>query len=117
MPVDEGLYLVATKGKDLFNIQVKTSQEQSGKHNIHITVSSFKKNDSGQTFYAFVLRGKETHTFVFPYHLLQRFIDGDIPVDSTNRYKIEIRAEADRYYLGKKRHDVSYYKDKWDAIK
>jgi len=118
MPVDEGIDIIAIKEERQFDIQVKTSHEQNKKHNIRVTVSSFSRNDSGRTFYAFVLRGNDTHTLIFPYHVLQRYIDqGDITVDSSNKYKIEIRIEGNKYYLGKKMDDVSYYVDKWDSIK
>ena len=64
MSVDEGMDIVATKENRLYNIQVKTSNEN--KYNSYIfdiRITSFEKHNQNNSFYIFVLRSNSQRTF------------------------------------------------------
>ena len=120
MNVDEGLDIVATKDGKLFNIQVKTSNENKfGMHISDIRISSFEKHNTNNTYYIFVLRGKETKFLVLPYHEIQKDIDQEniLVINKNTRYRANIRVKDGKVYLGNKANEVSYYMNNWDLIK
>jgi hypothetical protein len=116
MSVDEGLDITATKGEKLFNIQAKTFKENKfNRHVITISVSSFERHQSYNIYYIFVLRGTATNFLILPYYVIQKNIDESNILETSNkRYKVEISTEGIRFYLGRKREDISYYKNKYD---
>jgi hypothetical protein len=119
MSVDEGLDVTATKGEKLFNIQAKTSNENKfNKHVFNISISSFEKHQSNNIYYIFVIRGNLTNFLIFPYHIIQKGIDqSNITETSNRRYKVEVSINSDKFYLGKNKEDVTYYKNNWGLIK
>jgi protease II len=120
MSVDEGLDIVATKGERLFRIQVKTTMENKfNKYVFNISMTSFAKNESYNTFYVFVLRGNETNSLVFPYNIIKKNIDeGIVTPDRNRKYKVEVTRSDGNYFLGKSRSEnITYYKNRWDIIR
>jgi len=120
MNVDEGLDIVATKDSKLFNIQVKTSNENKfGLHISDIRISSFEKHNTNNTYYIFVLRGKATKFLVLPYHEIQKNIDlvNILVINKNTRYRVNIRMKEGKVYLGNKDNEVSYYINNWELIK
>ena len=77
MNVDVGLDIVATKGERLFNIQVKTSNvNHYDSYIFDIRITSFERHNGSNTFYIFVLKGKEDTKFlILPYFEVQKNID------------------------------------------
>ena len=120
MDVDEGLDIVATKERNLYNIQVKTSNESKiWTHISDIRISSFEKHNRNNTYYIFVLRGKKTDFLILPYHEIQKNIDQEniLVINKNTRYRVNIRVREDKIYLGNKENEVSYYLNNWDLIK
>jgi hypothetical protein len=122
MPVDEGIDITAIKGDKLFNIQAKTSNKNKfNKHVITIRVSSFERHESQNTYYIFVLRENTTNFLILPYHLIKKNID-EFNISKTNNksrlsYKVKIMVDKDKFYLGTKNEDISYYNNNWNLIK
>lgn len=119
MSVDEGLDVTAVKGEKLFNIQAKTSNENKfNKHVFNISMSSFEKHQSSNIYYVFVIRGIFTNFLIFPYHKIKKGIDQSNITETSNRkYKVEVSINSDKFYLGRNKEDVTYYKNNWGLIK
>jgi len=119
MNVDEGLDIVATKGERLYNIQVKTANENKFNNYVFdLRISSFEKHNRNNTFYIFVLKGSDTHFLVLPFLEVQKNIDEKniLVVSKGQRYRVNIKIRDDTLYLGKKENDMTYYMDKWESI-
>lgn len=120
MSVDEGLDIVATKDKRLFNIQVKTANENKfSKYVSDIRIVSFEKHGSVNTFYIFVLRGKETNFLILPYNEIVKNIQQKniLTVNKDTRYRTNISIKDGKLYLGKLNNDMSFYLNNWNLIK
>jgi len=119
MSVDEGMDIAATKDNRLYNVQVKTANENKGKYVADMRVSSYKKHNRTNAFYIIVLRGKETNYLILPYSEMQKNIDQKhvLVVDHGRRYRITIILRDEKLFLGKLTNEVSYFKNRWDIIK
>jgi len=120
MSVDEGLDIVATKKERLYNIQVKTSTENKFNYYVFdLRISSFEKHNRNNTFYIFVLKGKETNFLVLPYFEIQKNIDQKniLVVDKNTRYRVNIRIRDGMLYLGNKENNMSYFMNNWSLVK
>lgn len=120
MNVDEGLDIVATKGERLYNIQVKTANENKFNNYVFdLRISSFEKHNRNNTFYIFVLRGSDTRFLVLPYLEVQKNVDQKniLVVNKGQRYRVNIKIRDGNLHLGKKENDMTYYLDKWESIK
>jgi len=120
MNVDEGLDIVATKGERLYNIQVKTANENKFNNYVFdLRISSFEKHNRNNTFYIFVLRGNDTHFLVLPYLEVQKNVDQKniLVVSKGRRYRVNIKIRNGNLHLGKRENDMTYYMDKWESIK
>jgi len=120
MSVDEGLDLVATKDEHLYNIQVKTSNENKFKYYIFdIRISSFEKHNRNNTFYIFMLKGVETYFLILPFFEIQKNIDQKniLVVNKYKKYRVNIRIRDGKLYLGKLNNDLSYFMNNWSLIK
>ncbi|MEM2139695.1 winged helix-turn-helix domain-containing protein [Nitrososphaera sp.] len=120
MPVDEGVDVVATKDDKIFNIQVKTSNEN--KFNSYVadmTISSFEKHNKSNSFTIFVLRGKNTTFVVLPYVVIEQHIHDEnvLLVNKKTRYRFNIKIRDGKVYLGNRQNDVSFYADNWKLIR
>lgn len=121
MSVDEGLDIVATKNDKLYNIQVKTAnQNKFNSYVIDLRISSFEKHNKSNTFTIFVLRAGEETTFVIlPYVEIEKNIhEGNIlTVNNKTRYRFNLRIRESKVYLGNLQNNISFYRDNWNVIK
>ena len=120
MSVDEGLDIVATKDNKLFNIQIKTANVN--KFNLYvydIRKISFEKFDAGNTFYVFVLKGKETNFLILSSIEVEKNIKQKniLEVGHGKRYRINLSIRDEKLYLGNKENDLSFYFNNWSLIK
>lgn len=121
MSVDEGLDIVATKDNQLFNIQVKTANEN--KFNTYVSdirKISFEKFGTGNTFYIFVLRGeKETNFLVLSYADILRHVKQDNikTVDKDRRYRMNTFIRDGKVYLGNLNNEITFHFNNWSLIK
>jgi len=119
MSVDDGIDIVATRNNKLYNIQVKTANEKYGKYVSDMSINSYQKHNSSNTFYIFVLRGKETNFLIIPYVEAQKNIDQKniLVINKSKRYRTNIIIRSEKIYLGKLTNDVTYFKNNWNLIK
>jgi hypothetical protein len=122
LSVDVGIDIIATKNNETFNIQVKTrniSKKQDAFF-FNLTIASFERHNAGRTFYIFVLREKgRLNYLILPLHEIEKSIEEEYihTVGKGKLYRITIRKKNEKVYLGRKENDVSYYLNRWDAIK
>jgi hypothetical protein len=120
MDVDEGLDIVATKGERLYNIQVKTSNENKFNNYVFgLRVTSFEKHNRNNTFYVFVLKGSETRFLILPYFEIQKNIDQQNirVIDKGQRYRGNMSIRDTKLYLGNRDNEMSYFINNWGLIK
>lgn len=120
MDVDEGIDIVATKERSLYNIQVKTSNENKFKYFVFdIRISSFEKYNHNNTYYVFVLKSSDMDFLVLPYHEIQKNVDQNniLVVNKGTRYRVNIRVRDDKVLVGNKDNDMSYYMNNWSVLK
>ena len=120
MSVDEGMDIVATKDNCLYNIQVKTSNEN--KFNSYVSdirISSFDKHNQYNNFYIFVLKGKDTSFLILPFSEVEKNNSQKniLVVNNNTRYRINIRIRDGKLYLGNRENDMSYFMNNWALIK
>lgn len=119
MGVDEGIDIVAIKENKQFNIQVKTARENKQKmYAFDIRMGPFEKHNSMNTFYVFVLKGKETHFLILPCNEISKNIEQKniLTVKSYNKYRVNIKIREGELFLGNKKNNMSYYMNKWDLM-
>ncbi len=120
MSVDEGLDIVATKDNNLFNIQVKTANENKFNRYVYdIRKISFERFGSSNTFYIFVLRGRETNFLILPSMEIEKNIQQKniLVVGKGLRYRVNLSVRDDKTYLGNLNNNVSFYTNNWKIIK
>jgi len=103
MSVDEGIDITATKREGSYNIQVKTARENRFNYYVFdLRISSFEKHNRNNTFYIFVLRGKQTNFLVLPYFEIQKNVDqrNMLVVSKGTRYRVNIRTKRWEVVLG-----------------
>jgi len=122
MSVDVGVDIMASKNNETFNIQVKTrniSKKYDAFH-FNLRIISFERHNAGRTFYIFILRenGKLDYV-ILPLHEIEKSIEEEFihVVGNGKLYRITIKKRDGKIYLGRKENDVSYYLNRWDAIK
>lgn len=122
MAVDTGIDILATKGNEVFNIQVKT-RNISKTHKaffFNLRIASFERHNAGRTFYIFVLKAKSKLDFlILPLHELERSIEQEFihVVGKGKLYRITVRRRQGKIYLGRRENNISYYLNRWDIIK
>lgn len=119
MSVDEGIDIVATKNDRIYNVQVKTANEKYGKYVADMNISSYQKHHSSNTYYIFVLRGKEENFLILPYVETQKNIDQKniLVVGHGKRYRVNITLKDNKFYLGNLKNDATYFLNNWNLIK
>lgn len=120
MTVDEGLDIVATKDNRLFNIQVKTANENKfNKYVYDLRRMSFDKFNSGNIYYIFVLRGRETNFLILPSTEIEKNIQQKniLSVAKGQRYRINLSIRNGKTYLGNRNNEVSFYSNNWSLMK
>lgn len=119
MTVDEGLDVVATKDNKLFNIQVKTANKNKlGKYVYDLRRTSFERFDSGNTFYIFVLRDRDTNFLILRSSETDRNIQerNILTVSDGKRYRVNLFMQDGRLYLGNLKNDVTFFLNNWGLI-
>lgn len=120
MSVDEGLDIVATKDNKLFNIQVKTANENKfNKYVYDIRKISFEKFGAGNTFYIFILRGKETNFLILPSMEIERNIQQKniLVVGHGKRYRVNLSIKDGKLYLGNLDNDATFFLNNWSLLR
>jgi len=120
MSVDEGLDIVATKDNKLFNIQVKTANENKfNKYVYDIRKISFEKFGTGNTFYVFILRGNETNFLILPSMEIEKNIQQKniLVVGHGERYRVNLSIRDGKTYLGNLNNDATFFLNKWGLMK
>ena len=120
MSVDEGLDIVATKGNRLYNIQVKTANENKFNSYIaDIRISSFEKHSQYNSFYIFVLRGDKTYFLILPFSEIEKNVaqKNILLINNNTRYRINVRIREGKLFLGNKENNMSYFMNNWSLIK
>jgi len=120
MSVDEGIDIVAIKNERLYNIQVKTSNENKFYTYIFdIRITSFERFNNSNTFYILVLKGKEINYLILPYLEIKKNIDlkNILVINKDTRYRLNIKIRDNKLYLGNKENNCSYFLNNWDLIK
>ena len=120
MSVDEGMDIVATKENRLYNIQVKTANENKfNSYVADIRISSFYRHNSNNSFYIFVLKGDKTRFLILPFAEIEKNVvqKNILFVANDTRYRINIRIRDSKLFLGNKENDMSYFMDNWRLIK
>jgi len=120
MSVDEGLDIVSTKDNKLFNIQVKTSNENKfNKYVYDIRKMSFERFDTGNTFYIFVLLAEKTNFLILPSSEIEKNVQQKniLIVDHGNRYRVNLAIRENKVYLGKLTNDATFFLNNWGLLK
>jgi len=120
--VDDGMDIVAVKNNKLYNIQVKTANENSyDSYVFDLRISSFEKHNANNSYYIFVLRDKNKITeFII---MSQRQIQENIKqsniktVNKETRYRLNIKKRDNKIYLGNRSNDITNILNKWDQLK
>lgn len=122
MSVDVGIDVVAIKDSKTFNIQVKT-RNISKTHNaffFNLRIASFERHNSGGTFYIFVLReNSKLDYLILPLSEIEKSIEQEFihTVGRGKIYRITVRINTNKIYVGRKDNDVSYYLNRWEGLK
>ena len=119
LSVDEGIDIVAIKEDKLYNIQVKTANGKSGKYVAGTNVSSYQRNNAGNTFYVFVLREKNEEKYVIlPFTEMQKNIalKNILTVDKGKRYRANFTLRDGKMFLGNLKNDITFFVDNWGLI-
>lgn len=80
MAVDDGVDIVASKEGKFFYIQVKTASCQEGnKYQFSISLTSFRRYDTYNVFYAFVLRKNQHNDYIIlPVGSINHFLNSGV---------------------------------------
>ena len=100
--VDHGIDIIAFKGNDYFNIQVKARnpKDKGASFSFSIDTKVFERHDNSKTFYVFVVRrevkGRQLSEYVImPSHEISRLISlNHIKADNSISIKISIQGNS-----------------------
>lgn len=121
MGVDKGIDIIATKNNKLYSIQVKTANaNEYNTYNFDVRKVSFEREYAGNTFYVFVLKGKEVTSFlILPLSEMEKKVTQKAihDIKSYDKYRVKIDVRDDKIFLGNRDHEMSYYLNNWGIIK
>lgn len=121
MSVDTGIDIVAIKDNKRFEIQVKTANLNSyNTYVFDVRRTSFERFNSSNIFYVCVLRDESKTDFViFPYLVLEQKLHEKaiLEINKGNSYRLTLKFVADKLYLGRREHEVTYFLNNWKVIK
>ena len=119
MAVDDGIDIVASKNNSFFHIQVKTATcQDSEKYQFTIKQDSFKKYNSANMFYVFVMRHETRNEFIIiPSFNISYFVGAGI-ISGTNTYTLVISANAKKteFTLNGGKADITQFYGKFEDI-
>lgn len=120
MSVDVGMDIAATKENKLFSIQVKTANlNKYNTYNFDVRKVSFERQQSGNVFYIFILKGNKNQFLILPYYEMERKVHEKaiLEINKNKNYRVTISIREKKIYLGNRDHNMSYFLDNWDIIK
>lgn len=120
MSVDIGMDIAATKNEKLFSIQVKTANlNKYSTYNFDVRKVSFERQQSGNVFYIFILKGKINKFLILPYYEMERKVKEKaiLEINKNKNYRVNISIRDEKIYLGNRSHDMSYFLNNWEIIK
>jgi hypothetical protein len=120
MSVDVGMDITATKENKLFSIQVKTANlNKYNTYNFDVRKVSFERQQSGNVFYIFILKGDKTEFLILPYYEMERKVHEKaiLEINKNKNYRVNISIRDKKIYLGNRDHEMSYFLNNWDIIK
>lgn len=112
MTVDDGIDIVANKDNKFFHIQVKTAtRQENGKYSFTINQTSFKRYDTTNVFYVFVLRdGLKNEFIIIPSGQIKYFVKtGKIAGASVLSITITADSKKSEYTLNGKETLTPFY--------
>jgi len=119
MSVDDGIDIVASKNGSFFHIQVKTATcQENGKYQFTIRQDTFKRYNSADMFYVFVMREKTRNEFIIiPSFNISYFIGAGIISGSTT-YTLVISSNAKKteFTLNGGKADITQFYGKFEDI-
>lgn len=120
MSVDIGMDIAATKDNKLFSIQVKTANlNKYNTYNFDVRKISFERQQSGNIFYIFILKGEKNQFLILPYYEMERKVHEKaiLEINKGKNYRVNISVRNEKIYLGNRNHEMSYFLNNWDIIK
>lgn len=121
MSVDIGMDIVAVKDRQLYSIQVKTSNlNRFNTYVFDVRKVSFERHSSSSIFYIFLLHGKkENHFLILPFLEMEKKVHEKaiLTVNHGKSYRVNIKFRDGKVYLGTLDHEMSYFLDNWNLIK
>lgn len=118
MTVDEGIDIIATKNDRTYYIQVKTANENHGKYIISININSYKKYNSSDVMFIFVLRNKnkKINFIILSYVEIMNLMRLQNTLSSkTHKYRsIIITQIHDDFFSGSNIDNINYNVNHWD---
>lgn len=117
--VDEGIDLVAFRGRRIAYIQVKTSNRRGNRHISDLSIKAYEKNQLENVYYVFVLLdGRKTRFLIMPYHELTKQIrQGNLnTINKGSRYRAVVTWHGEKVSLGRAANDVTWHLDNWDTL-
>lgn len=112
MAVDDGIDIVASKDGKFFYIQVKTASCQAGdKYQFTIPQASFKRYDTYNVFYVFVMRKNQNNDYIIlPVGSINHFINsGVINQSASLSLTISHDCKKTKYILNGKENITSFF--------
>lgn len=119
MAVDDGVDIVASKDGKFFYIQVKTASCQDGnKYQFSILQNSFKKYDTYNVFYVFVMRNNQGNDFVIlPVGSIHHYLNSGV-IKSSDKMSLSISHDDKRSkYTLNGRSDITAFFGNFGQIK
>lgn len=120
MSVDVGMDIAATKDNKLYVIQVKTANlNKYNTYNFDVRKVSFERQQSGNAFYIFILKGEKNQFLVLPYYEMERKVHEKaiLEINKKKNYRVNISIRDKNIYLGNRAHEMSYFLNNWEIIK
>ena len=121
MSVDTGLDIAATKDNRLYGIQVKTARlNKFNTYVFDVRKVSFKRHDSGTTYYIFVLYSeKKTNFLILPHFEVEKKLHerAILEVGHASRYRVNIKIRNGSVFLGTLEHEMNYFLNNCAVLK
>lgn len=115
--VDDGIDIVAIKDNKMYGIQVKARNKTPYGYVADICISAYERNESGNTFYVFVLLGEPEQYVILPFHAVEMLIDDGCikTINKGDRYRATFVEKDGKVFLGER--DLKLHVGNWDSIK
>ncbi|MDL2315719.1 hypothetical protein LJC59_01360 [Desulfovibrio sp. OttesenSCG-928-A18] len=119
MSVDDGIDIVASKYSKFFHIQVKTAAcQENGKFQFTIKQEAFKRYNSADMFYVFVMRqGTRNEFIIIPSFNISFFIGAGI-ISGSTAYTLVIsqNEKKTQFFLNGGKADITQFYGRFEEI-